>query len=213
MKCSRPCLDPLLLALLFLFAAPLLAQAQKAPPPASSHAPAKAAAASAEEVPQAEAFAAMKELNDKKKLMSTMFGEGEYRGLKQENCHGWRFPGGARLLWESAGWYYGLSLSTHPKEGMEKTYENIGIIYAEADFRIGSKPFHKGPYMVYASPEELRVETEEGEKASETFPLEHKLDPAEFDKAAKKAPRFTFVQEGNRLLLKVGENSLAVSPQ
>ena len=213
MKRSRACLGLLLLAFLLLLTAPLVAQTPKAPPSASSHPPAEAAVVPAEEVPQEEAFARMKDLNDAHKLVSTMFGPSEYTGLKRENCHGWRFRGGARLLWESAARYYGLSFRTVPREGNEKTYAAIGIVYAETDFRVGGNAFHKGPYMVYASPEGLWLLTEKGKPVHETFPLENKLDPAEFDKTAKKAPRFTFVQKKDGLFLKIGENLFAVSPQ
>lgn len=214
MKGSRIYLGRLLLAFLIAWTARLGAQTTQAPPSTSSTPPAQAAVIAAEEVPQAAAFAAMKELNEKKKLTDPVMGL-HYGGLKQENCHGWLFREGTRLFWESSGQDYGLTLSLGfadalGKAGPKKSCAAIGIVYAEMKFRIDAKAFNKGPHFACASPEELLMM---GVVGLESFTLAHRLDPAEFDKAGNKAPRFSFVQNKDGLFLKIGENQFAVSPQ
>ena len=206
------CFGLLLLTSLLPPAAPGWAQTPITSPQTPAPSPAKTDLLPAEEITQEEAFARMKELNDAKKLISTMFGPARYKALEQENCHGLRFRDGTRLLWESLGKYYNLRMETI-SAASQKTYEAIGIVYAETDFRLGDKVFEKGPYMVYASPEELFLHTWEGKKDSGVFAFQNKLDPTAFDAKADKAPRLAFVQTKEGLFLEVGKNSFPVFPQ
>ena len=160
------------------------------------------------------AFKVLNALNEQSKLVVTFMGATQYTDLKAENCFGWRFPDGPRILGESGGEYYGLSMETVGAKGTEgKKYDAIGALYAEAPFLLQGKLFKKGAYMVYAAPDELRLDLSIKEDVrSTTLALKEKLDKSLFGKKkGEPAPRFSFVQVAGQVYLVIGSNRFRLS--
>ena len=181
---------------------------------AAQQPPMKAPSGAGQPVSSEAAFKVLNSLNEQSKLVVTFMGASRYTDLKAEKCFGWRFPSGPRIVAESGGEYYGLSMHTVGAKGAEgKKYDAIGALYAEAPFLLQGKLFKKGAYMVYAAPDELRLDLAIKEDVrSTTFALKVKLEGSLFGKKkGEPAPRFSFVQAAGQVYLVLSSNRFRLS--
>jgi len=170
-----------------------------------------------------EAFDALKQLNDERKLFPlSLFGaSGSGSGLKAENCFGLTLRGG-RLIGESNGTNYGVEMSSTDRPSSSVM---IGFLYSEIGFEVEGKQFHRGPHLVLAGPEHIRIigdgegfttmGTPGGSKdvpkmESQIFPARSPIDPALVGKDSKSRIKFSLTHEKGGVFINVGGNRLAI---
>lgn len=182
---------------------------------AKAKTPGKAIATPPTTVTPDEAFGVFDELNSSGKLTEAMFGPlaramgmNRVGGLAKENCFGWRIPSAGRLLGESSGGYYGVTLTDNDK----KEYTMVGLLISDAELLLEGKPVKPGKYLVTASPEGLALSTGQDIEKGVSIPLKQPLDPAMFvnQKDGGKSPRYSLELEGSSLSLAIGQNKLRI---
>ncbi len=171
-----------------------------------------------------EAFDALKQLNDERKLFPlSLFGaSGSGSGLKAENCFGLTLRPGGRLVGESNGTNYGFEMSSTDRPSPSVM---IGFLYSEIGFEVEGKLFHQGPHLVLAGPEHVRIigdgegfttmGTPSGSKdvpkmESQIFPARSPIDPALVGKDSKARIKFSLTHDKGGVFINVGGNRLAI---
>ena len=203
--------------------------AQTASPEAASSPQASAIpAAPPELLSQDESFGLVNRLNEATKLFpeSYIWGSGQFKVLKPENCFGVRLANGQRLVGESSGQSYGLRGARISAAGKEE-YVVIGVLYAEFPFSIDNRPLPAGPYVVHAYKDALELWGNDEKETrydrnrrmdvplakEEKLPLKAALPDALLAEKATEIPRFTLAIENGSLVLSLHGNAWKLVPR
>ena len=155
-----------------------------------------------------EAFDILTALNDRDALVPRRLMDMglTYNRLSADNCFGVTFPNAKRLVGESRGEGYGMTLDNSAL---------IGLIYSEGALLLegrsltkwAGKPLGRGGYAVFASVDQLKFF---GESDTDYFEMTAKLDPTLLDEQSNRRPRFSVAQDGKGISLVVGGNRFAI---
>jgi hypothetical protein len=189
-------------------------QSSRSPNPQSSQ-PAELGAS--QPLTSEEAYTALKELEDKGTLVFAMLGEkfSQMMGAKssgpltKENCFGWRLSDNKRVIGESP---LGVNL-TFGFGSAGKQFQIIGFIHTERDISIADTPVKAGTYAIYASLDEIALNSKERWSSfSELhFRLKQPLASSFFEnKNDSNSRRYSLAVEKNSLWLLIGDNKLPV---
>lgn len=189
-------------------------QSSQSPNPQSSPA---AEFGAAQALSPEEAYTALKELEDKGTLVLAMLGETGARmmeakssgPLPKENCFGWRLSDNKRLIGESP---LGISLTFSFGSGPTQ-FQIIGFIHTERDISIAGTSVRTGTYAIYASRDEIALNSKERWSSfSELhFSLKQPLASSFFENENdSKSRRYSLAVEKNSLWLLIGDNKLPV---
>jgi hypothetical protein len=167
-------------------------------------------------VPNEEAFAALKVLEDNGTLVLALLGERMSKlmaakssgPMAKENCFGWRLSEKARVVGESPA---GVNLNFKFGSG-DKEFQVLGFIHSEADISIGDKTVKAGTYSIYANRDELVLNSKEmwASFSELHFSLKQPLDSSFFATSDSKARRYSLAVDQDSLWLVVGDNRLSV---
>lgn len=165
----------------------------------------------AQVLPAQQAFELLQELAEHKLLIAMLGGRRVPLPLNPESSFGLLLPSGLRLLGESSGKDYGLSLG----QGFGVM---IGSLYSEADFLIypiyelplEGTSFEKGPYLLFTNPQQLIVLGTGSQYSGKDirFYLFSKIDESLF--SSSKRPRFSIEQEAEDIFILVEGNKLKI---
>ncbi len=161
-----------------------------------------------------QAFEILKQVDEKSELVPRRLldmGMG-YAKLNPESCFGLVLPNGKRMVGESKGDNYGMTLKY---SGDQYGSYLIGFLYSEDDFSLegkiigkGAETLTKGSYAVFVSVEKLMLFG--NAVSSQDFAISSKLDEKLLDDKSHKRPRFSLTQEGGNLLLAVEGNKFPI---
>jgi hypothetical protein len=164
-------------------------------------------------IPSAEVVGIIDQLNREEKLLPKWMGQRYIADFKAENVSGFLFADGKRILSESNGTDYGLT--------MDNDRRMIGFLYSEVDLEIAGFPLKQGNYVVLAALSKLafsRDADKTSSSISQPFPLlpvpEIKLpttlDSQLLEEKSSSRPNFAIELKGKDLLLTCGANALKI---
>jgi len=165
-----------------------------------------------------QAFQIFNNLNNQEKLLPSPM-VGRYNNLSKNNCFGLVLPNGSRILGESSGKDYGLSI-VYFEGGSMVSPALIGMLKSELGFSIENTNFKKGLYLLYLTPQKLvffggksDATMDEFMSSRKSFKLNSKIDSSLLEKDSSVRPKYSlsfddngniFINlKGNKVIIKI----------